>query len=316
MPSPFTVPGNWYRGALHVHTTESDGSMLPERVLTHYQMGGWDFVALTDHEKITDRSAASRPDFLVLPGTEVAAGTAELGQRYHIVGIGAEGEVKLPHGRTAQDAIDWIGQAGGVAIIAHPYWSGLTVADLLALRGYAAIEVFNTGCEGEIARGLSSVHWDELLTRGLEVRAVAADDSHWPGFDSLIAWTMVRATDLTRDSVLDALREGRFYASNGPEIRDVVVDLATGRIEVECSPAVAISLVASPTLGGRVGVGRHEPPVLARRRRGPQNWEGLDEGGSLTGATFYLRGQETYARVQVVDARGRTAWTNSLFIRE
>lgn len=44
------------KGALHVHTTCSDGELLPEEALRVYRELGFDFVALTDH------------DFLMMPG--------------------------------------------------------------------------------------------------------------------------------------------------------------------------------------------------------------------------------------------------------
>lgn len=309
--SPFDVEGNWYRGCLHVHTAASDGAMTPERLISHYRMGGYDFVAITDHERVTDRSALGGSGFLVLRGVELAVGRAELGQPYHVVGVGLGPDFSPERGWSPQVAVDQINESGGVAIVAHPYWSGLTATDLLAVRGYAAFEVFNAGCEGEIARGYSSVHWDELLTRGHHARVVASDDSHWPGFDSLRAWTMVRAAALTRDAVVDALKAGHFYSSTGPELRRVKVE--DGRIAVECSPARSIALVSSPTRGGRVGASRLEPPIRAQRRRGEQSYEGLDDG-PLTGATFILKGDETYARVQVTDFAGRIAWTNPLFV--
>ena len=56
-PNPFAAAGQWYRGCLHSHTTESDGRMSPEHLLAHYQLGGFDFVALTDHNRVTDRAA-------------------------------------------------------------------------------------------------------------------------------------------------------------------------------------------------------------------------------------------------------------------
>ena len=313
LQSPFTVDGNWYRGCLHVHSTESDGSMPPERLLRHYQMGGFDFVAITDHEAVTDRSALTQSDFLVLRGIELSVGRAELGQTYHVVGVGFEEGFTARRGWTAQEAVDETNRFGGVAIVAHPYWSGLTAADLLAVQGYAAFEVYNAGCEGEIARGYAHYHWDELLTRGCPVRAVAADDSHWPGFDSLRAWTMVRARELTRSAIVEALREGHFYASTGPEIYSVCVE--DDRVEVECSPVRSIAMVCDPTRGGRVGASRTEPPIRAQRRRGRQSYEGLDEAQPLTGAVFQLRGAERYARIQMVDAQGRMAWTNPLFTR-
>jgi hypothetical protein len=312
LPNPFDQPGHWYRGCLHVHTTESDGSMPPERILAHYRNAYYDFVALTDHETVTDRSALSSDEFLVLRGIEVGVGRTEHGQTYHVVGIGLGGDYEARSGRAPQEAIDAINRSGGTAIVAHPYWSGLTSADLLSLLDYAALEVFNTGCEGEIGRGYSHWHWDELLTRGVLTRAVASDDSHWPIFDALHAWTMVRAPELSVAAILDALRKGHFYASTGPEIR--AVRLVDGdRVEVECSPARSIALVCDPTFGGRVGVGRVEAPVNARRRRSGQGFEGLD-GRPLTGATFSLRVGATYARVVVTDERGLTAWSNPVFL--
>ena len=51
-------------------------------------------------------------------------------------------------------------------------------------RPSTGIEVFNAGCELEVGRGLSSVHWDELLEDGRLCPALVTDDSHHPGFDS------------------------------------------------------------------------------------------------------------------------------------
>ena len=63
--------------------------------------------------------------------------------------------------------IGWITAHGGLAVLAHPYWSGLTYADLLQYEGHIGLEVFNTVCEGMIAKGHSSVQWDDLLSRGV-----------------------------------------------------------------------------------------------------------------------------------------------------
>lgn len=311
---PFGAAGNWYRGCLHSHTTESDGSAPPERLVEHYRRGGYDFLVLADHDKLTDRSGLSTPDFLVLRGTELAVGRTELGERFHVVGIG----VREPIGTgaagamTAADAIAEIRRLGGEAIVAHPYWSGLTSADLLALSDLLAIEVFNTTCQASIGRGNSQYVWDELLTRGRLVRAVATDDCHRPGFDSRRAWTMVRAPELSPVAILDALRRGHFYASTGPEIHSVV--LRGDVVEVECSPVQAVELICDPTRGSRLEAGTNSDAVGAVRRRGGHLPEGVVDGGLVTGATFELRREPRYARVQVVDSAGRMAWTNPIFV--
>src|SRR5688500_2563599 len=53
LATPFTLPGTWYRGNLHCHTTSSDGAMPPDRLVAHYSYAGWDFISITDHGKVT-----------------------------------------------------------------------------------------------------------------------------------------------------------------------------------------------------------------------------------------------------------------------
>lgn len=44
---------NWYKGNLHTHTYWSDGDEFPEMVLKWYQSKGYDFIALSDHNTIS-----------------------------------------------------------------------------------------------------------------------------------------------------------------------------------------------------------------------------------------------------------------------
>ncbi|NJM26745.1 MAG: histidinol-phosphatase [Bacteroidia bacterium] len=46
--------GNWYKGNLHTHTFWSDGDEYPEMVLKWYQEHGYNFVALSDHNTISN----------------------------------------------------------------------------------------------------------------------------------------------------------------------------------------------------------------------------------------------------------------------
>jgi hypothetical protein len=332
LANPFTVPGDWFRGNLHVHTTNSDGAMPPHKLVAHYAYAGWDFIALTDHWRVSELPPpdAFTQDITVIPGIEVstANGSTEAGTTYHIVGINMQAPIprndELKGPRAAQWYVDAIREQGGEAHIAHAYWSGLTLRDVEAVRGHYAIEVYNTDTEVHIGRGNSQMLWDDLLTHGVYTRAVAVDDSHRPGQDSLRAWTVVRAADRSASAIMAALRAGHFYASNGPEIYDVQLALEgdgesvpyTGKIVVRCSPARSIALVADPTRGNRLNAGPFGMSLRAKRLRptgqGPQ---GVLEGELLTGCEFTLTGLERYVRVQVEDAQGRCAWTNPLFMR-
>jgi len=43
-----------------------------------------------------------------------------------------------------------------MVILAHPYWSGLTMEELFSLEGPLGIEVYNSTCLRGIGKGLSS----------------------------------------------------------------------------------------------------------------------------------------------------------------
>jgi hypothetical protein len=332
LADPFAAPGEWFRGNLHCHTTNSDGSMPPERLAAHYENAGWDFLALTDHWHVSRVDQERFPHLTVIPGIEVntAPGSTSAGTNYHIVGLDMAEDVPRREGLTgpagAQWLIDAIREQGGLAVLAHPYWSGLTLGDVEGLRHHLGLEVYNADTEVHIGRGNSQVLWDDLLTRGQAPLAVAVDDCHRPGQDSLRAWTVVRAPDRSPASLMAALRAGHFYASAGPEILDVRWEPAGergdgdepagGTVTVRCSPARAISLVADATKGGRLNAGTFGMALRARRLRSSgHNPEGVLDGDLLTGAVFNLTGRERYARVQVEDERGRQAWTNPLFVR-
>ena len=164
------------------------------------------------------------------------------------------------------------------------------------------IEVFNAGCELEVGRGLSSVHWDELLEDGRSCPALVTDDSHHPGFDSDHAWTWLRA-ERTAESVLDALRRGRFYGSAGPVLHDV--EARNGAVVVRCTPARSVTLLTGRTSGTAVNAGR------LGYRYGAEILETTPDG-LIVAARLDRPETAPFARIEVVDASGRKAWTNPL----
>ena len=46
---PFNEAGQWLRGSLHCHSTNSDGEVPPEQVVARYKAEGYDFICVTDH---------------------------------------------------------------------------------------------------------------------------------------------------------------------------------------------------------------------------------------------------------------------------
>src|SRR3954451_19579435 len=257
--TPFEEDGVWLRCALHAHTTNSDGEMAPDVLVRHYDWAGFDVLAITDHWVRTAESSTRR--LLVIPSTELNAVAG--GHDAHVLALGVEADPEPPDEfAPLPDVVAWINENAGLPFLAHTYWSGLRTSDWEGCPGLLGIEVWNAGCELEIGRGDSALHWDEALEHGRALTALATDDSHHPGYDSGFAWTWVRARERTQDAVLDAIREGAFYGSTGPEIRSV--EVGDEEVVVECSPAASVTLSCGRWSGARANAGRLGYPNNAR----------------------------------------------------
>jgi hypothetical protein len=298
---PFQEEGIWLRCALHAHTTNSDGELSPDMLVRHYEWAGFDVLAITDHWVRTVEASTRR--LLVIPSTELNAVAA--GHDAHVLALGVEANPEPPDEfAPLQEVVTWINENAGVPFLAHTYWSGLRTSDWEDCDGLAGIEVWNAGCELEIGRGDSSIHWDEALEAGHALTALATDDSHHPGYDSGFAWTMVRAAERSQAAVLDALRRGSFYGSCGPSIHDVELDGEC--VVVRCSPAASVTLVSTRHRGARANAGRLGYPnastILER-----------DSAGLITACRLEKPTLAPYGRVEIEDASGRRAWTNPLW---
>jgi hypothetical protein len=304
--SPFEFDGSWLRCALHAHTTESDGELAPDLLARHYERAGYDVLAITDHWRRTEATARS---LLVIPSVElncILPGARD----GHVLGFGVACEpddlkaLAAEYGDLPRTA-DWIEDHGGVAYLAHPDWTGVTPGTLELPANVAGIEVYNAGCELEIGRGLSVVHWDELLEAGQLCPALATDDSHHPGFDSDLAWTWVRVQERSAAAVLEALASGRYYSTSGPVLENVMRD--GDEIEVTCSPCRAVTLVSKKSIGAAVNAGRlgyvYGGRVLA-----------TDAAGLVVRARLEIPPAARHVRVEVTDAVGKKAWANPLAV--
>jgi hypothetical protein len=277
---------------------------------------GFDVCAITDHWTLTSVPSSDR--CVVLTGAELAADPLAEGRYTEILAIGISelpedpggdrrhwGPIDAYHFKTfptLSDAGRAIRAQGGVSFVAHPYWSSLPLELLLAVEDVDGIELFNSSAERENGRGDSSYVFDQLLEAGRRPWAFATDDCHYPGFDIGDAWTMVRAAERSEAAVLDALRHGRTYASNGPSILGLERDGDV--VEVRTSPARSIVLMSRYETGWAVradGRNRMEDATILER----------DDAGAIVRARFAPPLELPYRRVVVEDERGRRAWTNA-----
>jgi hypothetical protein len=289
---PFSLPGNWYRGILHVHSNRSDGERTPDEVLSWYRARGYHFASLTDHDLLSETRELA-DDFVALSGIEVE-GLDPAAGLYHLLGFGAQRppDIQFLQVLPLQEAVDQVAAVARVVAMAHPYWSGQRSADLLPIEGCSLLEVYNGGCDVDDAKGTSAVHWDDLLAAGRRWRALATDDAHWRNGtkDAGLGWVWVKAPRLDPEALLAALENGHFYASSGPEIHSIEVE---GRqVRVRCSPATAVDFVGSGPFSRRISA----PP-----------------GGVLTEAAHKVHGGSSYVRVAVRDAAGNWAWAGPIW---
>jgi predicted metal-dependent phosphoesterase TrpH len=100
---------------LHVHTTYSSDSVITPKELVFYaKKRGLTAVAVTDHNQVEGAlKIAKETDFLIIPGTEVSS------LHGHIVGLNVS--ERISKGLSADETVDRIHEAGGIAIACHPF---------------------------------------------------------------------------------------------------------------------------------------------------------------------------------------------------
>ena len=297
----FTKPGRFYRGNLHTHSNNSDGALSVEEVCKRYKQAGYDFISLTDHfigaydYPISDTVPFRDEKFTTILGAELHSGAMENGELWHILAVGLPADF-APANSPAfvpvkdQESGPAIAQrardAGAYVAIAHPEWSGLSHNDARSIEAAHAVEVYNHGCDVECDRGRGLHSLDLLLSEGRRYNLCATDDAHFFADDHFGGWVMVKAEANEPDLLLEALKAGHSYASQGPDFHSI--DWQDNQVEISCSEVASVIVQGA----GCTTVAEH--------------------GDSLTSATISLERftNRDWFRVTVIDKNGKRAWSN------
>lgn len=218
----------WYRGDLHLHTYHSDGHMSVAELLDTARQLGLDFVALTDHNNVTQlyhEDLEGADDVVVIPGMELSTYYG------HALSLGTTGWIDWrvgQDGRTMQDAAGEVHAQGGLLVAAHPGNAGdptCTGCRWLFHRfqpgGLDGIEVWNGPWHRP--RGSNEISlqiWYHWLSAGHRLPATAGSDGHRttsyhrPGSGFSLIW----ADELSADALLRGLRQGHVMLSSGPRL--------------------------------------------------------------------------------------------------
>ncbi len=305
MTAFFSAPGRFWRGNLHTHSNRSDGALEPAEVCRRYRAEGYDFIALTDHfiglygYPIVDTSAFRTPGFTTILGAELHSGPMANGELWHILAVGLPADFtppEAPHFRPVDGMESGASiaaravEAGAFVAIAHPQWSGLTMEDARSISRAHAVEIYTHGCAMGCDRPEGAHMLDLLLSEGRRLNAIATDDAHFTEPDHFGGWVMVKAEENSPEALLDALKRGDYYSSQGPELRGIEID---GRnIRVQSSAAASIVVMGQGSAAKAV------------------------HGASLTEGVIPLDRfhGSPWIRVSVIDRAGRRAWSNPIWL--
>jgi hypothetical protein len=195
--------------------------------------------------------------------------------------------------------VDRIRGAGGVPSINHPNFGWAITADQLAsVQRTRLFEVYNGHPQvnnegGGDTPGLEAV-WDRILGAGKLLYGVAVDDAHvfkrpWdraaptPGH----GWVYVQAA-LEPRAIVEALEQGRFYASTGVQLETLEATSSSLRVVVK---ATSYSKYRIQFIGKNGGV--------------------LTEVAGPDGR-YEFTGDERYVRAKVFESNGTVAWTQPI----
>ncbi len=258
----------WLKGTTHVHAAPSGDSSKPvAEVVRWYEQNGYDFIFLTDHNRITPSPSTEK--LLVIPGIELThnrkdcepAGDESGNCRIHVNALGVTAKPINP-----AEKLEWTDYkdrsrvvlydrafakarelGASVVQINHPqYYWGMTAEVLIAIgRGAQLVEVANVQFEkwnaGDPNHPSVESLWDAALMSGVTLWGIATDDAHdyeengGGKYPAGGGWVMVKTLRRDPSAILAALAAGRFYSSTGVSLSraervgdELVVDVTPG----------------------------------------------------------------------------------------
>jgi predicted metal-dependent phosphoesterase TrpH len=167
---------------MHVHSYYSYDSLItPKELMLYTEKQGLDGIAITDHDRLDGAlRIAKETDLFVIPGMEITSSDG------HIVALDVKEAV--PRGLSADETVDKIHEAGGIAIACHPaaFFKGSLGKHTSAK--FDAIEVINASA----FPFASSTRHAKQLASSLRIAQVAGTDAHY-GPEIGYAYTLVNS---------------------------------------------------------------------------------------------------------------------------
>lgn len=305
--------GSWRKANLHCHTTVSDGKMTPQQVKDWYKSHGYSILSITDHSKYVWHRELEDPEFLPVAGVEAAFTCLDPNNtplKYKLCHINfwaknPETARYIPEEHTYDVGvinryIAAMKKNGFLCGLNHPGWSLQSTEEIHGILGLDTFEVYNHHGQHLDNNGDGQAHWAVFLNSGRKAYAVAVDDCH-AGFepdgeicaadDTLGGWIMISMPELSYKAFSEAMEQGRFYATAGPEFRTLAIDEETDELVIECSPVQTLLVKGIHTV---------------RCARINAKIDCVTQARIPLGA---IRAKEPFLRVELMDSHGRRAYS-------
>lgn len=233
-----------FRGDFHVHTCRSDGKEDPAVVAANYRRSGFDFMAVTDHQRWQPSVEAIKAyegvpiDLKLFYGEEIHPPRNHI----HMVNFGGKNSIcvmfeddKEKYEREVSDIINqsdipeginayefasclWcfnrIRECGGLGIFCHPHWISNVyhVAEkmidyMFEKKPFDAFELL--GGHEVYSNNMQTAYYNEARAKGMKIPIVGSSDSHGTEDTSWFNWfsTIVFAKDMELESITTAVKE-------------------------------------------------------------------------------------------------------------
>lgn len=215
---PVRQGAGWYRGDLHCHTFHSDARGAPEILHAAARQAGLDFLAVADHNTVTQRRyfhPHSSADLVFVRAMEIttAAGHA------NVFGVDDWIDFRMRRPADGHIVARLVHEKGGLLSINHdkptiPWDYELPDADCQEIwqSSWMAWNWVSLG------------RWQARLASGLKISAIGGSDFHQP--ETLQAegplvlarpTTVLWLPQLSEDAILAAMKAGRGYVTEAPD---------------------------------------------------------------------------------------------------
>jgi len=191
-------------------------------------------------------------------------------------------------------------EEGFIITINHPTWSMQYESDYLAYEGLDNLEVYNNACyQGGFDEHDSKVYDTLLRKKGKRMFITASDDNHRrvddpEKQDMFGGFTMFKAPSLNYENIMTAFESGNFYASSGPEIKELYVE-----------DGYVVLTSDTPLRYVRMVTGEQRVGIVRNRDKSP-----------VYEARIKIDTESVYLRLEAEDFDGGRAYTNAYFISD